>query len=345
MNLTLNSSCKPFHLDTSALKAVKILVYSLVLIFSFLGNSVIIATVVRNKRMRLSTINYLIANIAASDLLISTIAVPIKLTEIALGPRIWLIDGTVGLVLCKLAFFLQDISTPVSIQSLVVIAFDRYRGIVFPFRPALVTPRRCKFIIPFIWLLSIGLHCMYFYTVRLVSDNDKTLCLFEWAPDFDPRKAQERYMTVLLVIVILLPFLVITVLYCSIIYSLRKEKVSKCLSSPSLSRRHEENIKVFKYICAILIAFSFCFLPIYIYGFFFYFAWKWEMPCNMEQYGFAAHFALYSNAAITPLVNFVFNDRYRKGLKDICKTMNFCHKDPAAINLEGFELNILQPGL
>ena len=342
MNLTLNSSCKPFHLDTSALKAVKILVYSLVLIFSLLGNSVIIATVIRNKRMR-TTINYLIANIAASDLLISTIAVPIKLTEIALGPRRWLIDGTVGLVLCKLAFFLQDISTAVSIQSLVVIAFDRHRGIVFPFRPTLLTTRRCKFIILFIWLLSIGLHCVYFYTVRLVSDNDKILCIFEWAPDFDPRKAQERYMTVLLVIVIFLPFIAIAALYCRIICSLRKEKVTKCLSSPFSRQRHKENMKVFKYISAIMIAFSFCVLPIYIYGFLFYFVWKWKMPCNMEQYGFAAHFILYSNAAISPLVNFVFNDRYRKGLKDICKTLNLCHKEPG-INLEDFELNIfLQP--
>ena len=105
------------------------------------GNVVIITTVVRNKRMRTTT-NYLIANMAVSDLLISTCAVPNQLTEIVGGTLRWLIDGIVGLISCKLVYFFQDISFAVSVQSLVAIAIDRYRGVVFPFRPAIITPNR-----------------------------------------------------------------------------------------------------------------------------------------------------------------------------------------------------------
>ena len=330
-------NCKQFSDDTSSIKAVKILGYILVMMVSFLGNSVIIATVVRNKKMR-TTVNYLIANMAASDLLISTFAVPVQLSEIVLGPRRWLITRTVGLISCKLAYFLQDVSSTVSIQSLVVIAFDRYRGIAFPFHPAMVTVRRCKIIIPLVWLNSMCLHAIYFYTVRLVSHNGQTYCIFSWAPAFHPQRAQEQYVIVLLVFVVTLPLSIIALLYSRIICSLKKEGTARC--SSFYRQRHTENTRVFKYIFAIMVAFLFCVLPMYVYGILYFFIWKWKMPCNMEQFGFAAHFILFSNAAITPLINFAFNDRYRKGLKDILKQLTPCHKDDGVnLNEANFELN------
>lgn len=149
---------------------------------------------------------------------ISTCAVPMKFTEILVGFRRRLIDGIVGLVLCKLAYLLQDMSMAVSIQSLMVIAIDRYRGIVFPFRPAITTPKRCKVIISLIWLSSMGLHDIYFYTFRLVSHNDtKIYSISSWEPEFDLIKTQEQYITVLLVFV-MLPFPILTLLYTIIIF-------------------------------------------------------------------------------------------------------------------------------
>ena len=333
-----DGSCKPFAGDSFAIKAFKILLYSLLLIASLVENSVIIATVARNKQMQ-TTINYLIANMAASDLLISTFAVPIQLSEIVLGPRRWLLRGSVGLISCKLGYFLQDISSTVSVQSLVVIAIDRYQGIVFPFRQAIITPKRCKVIIPLVWLYSMGLHSIYFYTVRLVSNDAKTYCIFNWEPDFHPRRAQERYIVVVLVLNVVLPFFVITALYSQIIGSLRREKVANC--SLILRQRHKENTKVFKYTCAIMAGFYFCILPVSIYGILCFFVWKWKIPCNMEQLGFAVHFILFSNAAISPLINFVFNERYRKGLKAVFRASNFCHKDEMKDN--AVELNVLEP--
>ena len=328
----VNESCEPVAEEAFTIKAVKVLFYCVVLIISLVGNSVIIANVARNKEMK-TTVNYLIANMAASDLLISTFAVPMQLVEIVVGPRRWLLHGAVGLISCKLVYFLQDISSSVSVQSLVVIAIDRYRGIVFPFRQAIVTPKRCKVIIPLVWLTSMGLHSIYFYTVRLISENNTTSCDFRWEPDFHPQKAQELYTIVILILVILLPFSVITVLYSRIIWSLRKGGLAR--SSSFSHRRHKENVKVFKYICAIMIAFVFCILPINIYGILFLFVWNWKMPCGMEQLGFAVHFTLFSNAAITPVINLVFNDRHRKGLKDILITLKCCHADTGMNSVQG----------
>ena len=132
-----NVSCRSVAEDTSV-RAVKILVYIIVLIVSLIGNCVIITRVERNKQMR-TTINFLVANMAASDLLISIFAVPIKHCEILVGPRRWLLDGIVGLISRKFSYFLQDISTA-------VFAFDRYRGTIFHIRPAIITPKSCKII-------------------------------------------------------------------------------------------------------------------------------------------------------------------------------------------------------
>ena len=332
-----DGNCRPFANDNSSIKGVKILLYSVVLIVSLFGNSVIITTVARNKHMR-TTINYLIANMAASDLLISTFAVPMKLCEIVVGSRRWLIDGIAGLVLCKLVYFLQDISMAVSIQSLVVIAIDRYRGIVFPFRPAIITPKRCKIIIPLVWFTSMGLHGTYFYTVRLVSHNGTTFCDLSWAPNFHPQRAHESYVIVISVLLVILPFTVLTVLYTRIIWILRQQGLATG-QSILLHKRHEENTKVIKNLCVIMVAFAFCILPLFVYGILYFFVWKWKMPCHMEQFGFAAHFVLFSNAAITPLIYFVFNVRYRKGLTDVLRKLLICQND---LNAE-IELDSLSP--
>ena len=47
------------------------------------------------------------------------------------------------------------------------------------------------------------------------------------------------------------------------------------------------------------------------------------MPCNMDQFAFAAHVVLFSNATLFLVINSVFNGRYRKGLKDVLNTMKF----------------------
>ena len=332
------TDCKTMADDSSAIKAVKILAYSFILAVSLLGNSAIITITARNKRTR-TTVNYLIANMAASDLLISTFAVPNKLCQILLGPRAWLIDGIVGAILCKLVYFFQDVSIAVSIQSLVVISIERYRAIVYPFRPAVITTKRCKLVIALIWFTSVSLHGIYFYAARLVSRNNTTTCDFSWEPKFDNRKTHEQYVTIILAFLVLLPFCVITFTYSRIIWSLKNKGVSMDLPSHILRRKQAENTKVFKNVCAIVVAFACCVLPIYIYGILFYFVWKWKMPCYMDQYGFVAYFALYLNAAISPVICLVCINSYRQGLRKVLKRLNYCQKEKRIIlNQEDREL-------
>ena len=318
MNSTAKQGCELFAVHSSSLKYLKTLVYAAIMLFSLLGNTSVIVIVLKNKRMRTTT-NYLIVNMAISDLLISAFAVPRELTQIYTGPRRWLLDGLAGLILCKLVYVFQDISTAVSILSLVVMAIDRYYGVVFPFRPPIATSKVCKVVIPVIWTVAIGVHGVYFYTVRLIVQDNKTYCTFSWASKFEERQTQENYFIFISVFLILLPLCVIFSLYALIVLELKKRQHAGSSASVLSNQRRREDGAVMKKILCIVFLFILCIASITIAALLFYFVWDWHIPCGMDKLFQAAKSIFYSNASLNPCVYFALNDKYRKGLKDLLR--------------------------
>ena len=314
MNTTANQSCELFAENSPSVKYLKTLAYVVIMLFSLLGNTAVIIIVSKNKRMQTTT-NYLIVNMAASDLLISACAVPRELTEIYTGFRRWLIDGLAGLILCKLVYFFQDISTAVSIQSLVVMAIDRYHGVVFPFRPPISTSKVCKVVIPVIWTVAIGVHGVYFYTVRLMVQDNKTYCSFIWVLKFEERQTQENYFIFISVLLILLPLCVIFSLYALIVLELKqRQRAGNSASVWSNQRRREDGVVMKKIVCIVFL-FILCITPVTIAALLFYFVWDWNIPCGMDKFFQTAKLIFYSNTALNPCLYFALNNKYRKGLK------------------------------
>ena len=318
LNSTVNKGCDLFVENSPPVKYLKTLAYAIIMLFSLLGNTAVIVVVLKSKRMRTTT-NYLIVNMAASDLLISAFAVPRELTQIYTGFRRWLVEGVAGLILCKLAYIFQDISTAVSIQSLVVMAIDRYHGVVFPFRPPMATSKVCKLVIPVIWTVAIGVHGVYFYTVRLMVQDNKTYCNFSWAPRFKERQTQENYFIFISVFLILLPLCVIFSLYALIVLELMKGRRAGSSSSVLTRQRRREDGAVMIRILCIVFLFILCITPITIAALLLYFVWDWNIPCGMDKLFEVAKFIFYSNASLNPCAYFALNDKYRKGLKDLLR--------------------------
>ena len=333
-------SCKLYQSDTDLTRGVKMFCYCVLLLCSVLGNILLIVIVKRNKRMQTIT-NYLIVNMAVSDILISVLAIPRRMTEVLLGPGRWLFHGVLGSLLCKSLSFFQDISTAVSILSLVVIAIDRHRGIVHPLRKQLINPGKlCKIVIPLIWITSMGLHAVYFYTFRTVTVDTKTYCTLTWAPKFDDRKSQETYYLILLFCLIIVPTCIVTILYSAIILNLKRNRRERCEgpSSCLTLRRSKEDKKVVRIVIAILIAFIVCLIPINVYAILIFFVWDpGEVPCGIDDAGFAVHFILYSNASINPCIYFILNDTYRKGLISILRLLHII-KNRESVDNSSIEL-------
>ena len=140
--------------NPTAEKIAKTFAYCVMVVVSLTGNILIATIVFKIKSMR-RTINYLIVNMAMSDLIVPIFVFPRIFTELYIGS--WLVDGAFGLALCKLAYFMQDISATVSIQSLVLIAAERFGAVVYPFRPPLVSAKLCPFYILGTRILAVAI--------------------------------------------------------------------------------------------------------------------------------------------------------------------------------------------
>ena len=101
-----NSSSQPNCTIVSVLGAgqVTTTIHVLTLVASLVGNTLLIATFVRMKE----PILLLIANMAASDLLVAAFLIPRLITREVIGSNSFLVHGVGGTFLCKICTFLSD---------------------------------------------------------------------------------------------------------------------------------------------------------------------------------------------------------------------------------------------
>ena len=123
-----------------------IAVYCVIMFVSILRNSLILAVVHRNenKRMRTTT-NYFIVNMSCSDLLMTVCNIPLIITGLA-SEHNFLMEGTLGKILCKLTTLLFCKSTVVSSMCLGVITVDRFLLFFYP-QKRFITAKRVRILI------------------------------------------------------------------------------------------------------------------------------------------------------------------------------------------------------
>ena len=134
---------------------VAVTMWSILLVWSLLGNVLVIAVVYCNQNLR-TNVNYLIVNMAVSDLLIPCITAP-RFIFWNIEGTTWLVDGSLGEALCKLVAFLSQISPFVSSISLVLIALHRFMAVVYPTRGQLLSRKTRWMAISFPWIVAMAL--------------------------------------------------------------------------------------------------------------------------------------------------------------------------------------------
>ena len=180
MNTKANENCFSL-INPEALKIGQTVALSLILVVSLVGNSLIVLTVYKTPTLR-KPINMLIANMAMSDLLYPIFLVPVRLAEGHVGS--WPIGGTLGQALCKLHPFLSDVSSLVSIQSLVLITADRFVAVVVPLRSPLISRKLCLFFIAVTWIVAMAVHSPYLVAHKLVKYPKRLICQSLWQEAF-----------------------------------------------------------------------------------------------------------------------------------------------------------------
>ncbi|XP_077378774.1 neuropeptide FF receptor 2a isoform X2 [Festucalex cinctus] len=140
-----------FYLHHPSTAAIFIVSYLLIFLVCMAGNGVVCFIVLRSRNMRTVT-NLFILNLAVSDLLVGIFCMPTTLLDnIITG---W----PFGSLVCKMSGMVQGISVSASVFTLVAIAVDRFRCIVYPFKQKL-TISTATLIIVIIWVLAISIMC------------------------------------------------------------------------------------------------------------------------------------------------------------------------------------------
>ena len=310
MNGSQPSSC---YWNTTARKIGITFAYCLIFLVALPGNTVIGIIVYKTKTMR-KPINFVIVNMAMSDLLIPIFLIPRDVTVLYVNS--WLVGGPLGQALCKLRNFLPIAFILVSIASLVLIAVNRFGAVVFPLRSPLISSKLCLFFILASWIIAMALASPILFAHKLVEYPRRLVCAQRWKEVFGESSSFENYFVPMFMIFVLIPLVSIGILYIIIYIKLKSQKTPGEQSVNAGQQRQQRERNVLKMAVAIVVGFAVCWLPYSIVWFFFLFApdiWS----CGFQYFAFFGFFMARVNCAMNPCICFIFCKNYRTGLKNL----------------------------
>lgn len=290
--------------------------YTIILLFSFVGNSIIIHLVRTRPNIRMNPFNWLLFNTAVADLLDVITASAFTVPSFFCGDC-WL-SGMVGTIFCKLIPFFLVVSICVSIWTLTVIAADRYLAIVCIRRRALSSKSVVCSIIT-LWLLAglIFSGELYKFTVDEVDDK-VALCYPDWNHESEEISTilYRAEMIVKVVVTYAVPLVIMTVLYSLISYFLWKQKPPGAVNQEAYVKQMRKRRAVIKMLITVVAVFALCWLPVHVSHILsqFYEDAYLIIPSTLRMLFF---WLAHANAAIHPWLFIAFSENLRGEAKTI----------------------------
>ncbi|XP_075903321.1 neuropeptide FF receptor 2a [Nelusetta ayraudi] len=320
-----------FYLHQPSTAAIFITSYMLIFLVCMVGNGVVCFIVLRSKNMRTVT-NLFILNLAVSDLLVGIFCMPTTLLDnIITG---W----PFGSLVCKMSGMVQGISVSASVFTLVAIAVDRFRCIVYPFKQKL-TISTATLIIVIIWVLAVSIMCpsgvMLQVTkeqsIRVLLGYDNKTSPFYWCRENWPNQDMRKiYTTVLFANIYLAPLSLIVIMYARIGITLFKTAVP-VEGKPGHDSRHtvsKKKQRVIKMLLIVALLFILSWLPLWTLMMLSDYASLSEQQyriINIYIYPFA-HWLAFFNSSVNPIIYGFFNENFRRGFQAVFK-LGLCTAD------------------
>ncbi|KXJ14982.1 Neuropeptide FF receptor 2 [Exaiptasia diaphana] len=304
---------------SSDITIAKIFLYSVILIWSLLGNILVIVAILKNSGLK-TNFNYLIVNMAVSDLIIPCLALPMKIADANVRPYEWLVDGQLGSFLCKMCYFVADISTAVSAFSLVIIAANRFFAIAFPMRGRLSKTKTLR-LISLTWILAVMLLSPYLYTYQIEDGYGWTMCLSTWSPAFDDAVSEAIFTVFVIAVVFALPCFAITIFYSLMLCKLRQNSnnMAYMLNQEQYKRRRQKDKNIFIMTVVIMLLYMFLWGPFFctliILTFFVHV--NNDNEHSVQTVIVTVQYLGYLNSAVNPCVYFYFLKNLRQGAKKL----------------------------
>ncbi|KAI5615491.1 neuropeptide FF receptor 2 [Silurus asotus] len=331
-----------FYLHDSFVSLIFIVSYLLIFMVCMVGNGLVCFIVLRSKHMRTVT-NLFILNLAISDLLVGFFCMPTTLVDnIITG---W----PFGSLVCKLSGMVQGISVSASVFTLVAIAVDRFRCIVYPFKQKL-TISTSTITIAVIWVLAISIMCPSGFMLQVTEERQISILLgngnstqsFYWCHENWPNKKMRKiYTTVLFANIYIGPLTLIVIMYARIGLTLLKTATPTHASQDSASSvgsdfkntggyetrqiASQKKKRVLKMLLLVALLFILSWLPLWTLMMLSDYASLNEFQhrvINIYIYPLA-HWLAFSNSSINPIIYGFFNENFRRGFQAAFKLQLF----------------------
>ncbi|TRY80220.1 hypothetical protein DNTS_032310, partial [Danionella cerebrum] len=297
------------------------LAYLFIFLLCLMGNCLVCVIVLRNRHMRTVT-NFFILNLALSDLLVGVFCIPTTLVDNLITG--WPFSN----IICKLSGLVQGVSVCASVFTLVAIAMDRFRSIIYPFKPKL-SLFAVKVSIGTIWLLALTI--MFPSALMLTVEQEKghfmiynedhnhTYPLYSCYETWPEPEMRKVYTTVLFVHIYLIPLLLIMLMYGRIsakLYSAAGAEQHDTLSQRKISQR---KIRVIRMLIIVALLFMLSWLPLWTLMLLTDYSSQDEQSLELlTSYVFPlSHWLAFANSSVNPIVYGYFNDNFKRGFQAV----------------------------
>ena len=236
-----------------AYKITLTILFSAVIFFGVLLNSIIVFTVYRWPEMR-TPCNLLIVNIAVGDLAVASLAAPLRIIEVFVG---W----PFGNFLCEVLVPMQELFVTVSVVTHTTIALERFRAIVRPLKRRL-SLRNTKLIIFAIWPACYVTSSLPLAPIlRVQKYNGMDRCM----PDWPFELYRPIYQVYLVILFIAIPLFIQTMAYFKILKTLQTRLTPMCALplNRKLTRaiQYRKRRRLIKTLAILVFAFQVCYIP------------------------------------------------------------------------------------
>ncbi|XP_057293590.1 alpha-1A adrenergic receptor-like [Hydractinia symbiolongicarpus] len=293
---------------------------TIIMTVSVIGNSLVILATLISQNLRGFT-NILIFNLSISDLLITTVSLPIRMSQY------FRTDTFSALSDCKISVALTVFLFTSTNMNLLLITIDRFFGAVYPLKYRARTESRTTLVVGIFasWTISliIGTFPFFIYGEKdSVNDTRITVCTFSTV-------LKSGYVIFIEIGGLTVPWLIMITMYVKIFIVIYKSRHNKIRSSTNtniidLSRRKRSSqsnivvqkikritheIRLSKVVFIIVAFYSVCMVPIGLIDLIETINYEPLVPITVIK---VALLLAYANSAINPPIYAASSSKYRK---------------------------------
>ncbi|XP_043935146.1 melatonin receptor type 1C-like [Protopterus annectens] len=298
-----NRSDLSSHSSQSAAKAIVLAILMLfIIVADLIGNSLVILSVFRNRKLR-NTGNMFVISLSVADLLVAVYPYPLTLVAIFRN------DWTVGNIHCQISGYVLLISLHASVYNIMAIAINRFFFICHSTKYDKIYSTQNMIIwLCFIWTLTVVTMLPIVTAGALRYEQQIYTCDFAQSvnPFSNITVAFVHYIIPMSIIIFC--YVRIWTLIIKVKYRVRKDGKQKLKSA---------EIKSFLSMFVVFVLFALCWSPFHITGMLVGFSPPGKAPKVPDWMSDINYFANYFNSCINGIVYGVFNQNFRQEYKNI----------------------------